>query len=62
MSSQMTVVQYFVPEDKDTQDKYNAFVVYKKRKYGNISLKYTSRSYSRNHIRRTKKYSKRIYH
>ncbi len=29
MSSQMTVVQYFIPEDKDDTDKYNAFVIYK---------------------------------
>jgi len=29
MSSQLTIVQYFIPEDKDDQEKYNAFVVYK---------------------------------
>jgi len=25
----MTIVQYFIPEDKDDQEKYNAYVIYK---------------------------------
>ncbi len=29
MSSQMTIVQYFIPEDKDDEDKYNAYIIYK---------------------------------
>ena len=29
MSSQITIVQYFIPEDNDDQEKYNAFIIYK---------------------------------
>jgi hypothetical protein len=27
---QFTLIQYFVPEDKDSQDRYNGFLIYKK--------------------------------